>query len=467
MKSGSRPADNPGVQPLAFHPPRALLLLALLAAAATITPHSAFAQRLDARTMGMGGVQVPGGGAWGGASNVAYRGVPRDSSAHSEIPLPLGLIPVLADPPQFDPDKPDFNVYEIVNLLYNIPWNLQLVSPQTPSNDISIAIGQNQLSVDLGDLADLFPKDHSRYAGIATGPAPSFALRGVFIGVQPLIHYDNDLSFNSALRGVLVDGDAVQTNTQYTAYDNAVGQVAAGLQLGWSGPVVRLGENPRDPQSTALYVGGRVKLLRGIAFGSADNIATISTSDSLFGSNPADLRYDAFTRDAMGGDGRWAVGLDLGLVWFSRGIEFGVGVNDVHTRLPWKVKETHVYTDTVSGDIVQQTLTEGVDFKSKVPTTVTLNAATRVGRWLVAADIERGAVNTTAHAGGEIGWRGALLRCGASIDQEHSLQFGGGAGLRFGPVGFDLGLATHGRNLSHQRGLELGAGLVLYHGGTP
>jgi hypothetical protein len=442
------------------------MVVALLAALPCAAPGPATAQSFDARSMGMGGVQVPGGGQWSSSSNVAYRGVPQAAGTHTEIPLPLGLIPVLADPPQLDPDKPDFNVYELANLLYRVPWNLQLISPKTPSNDISVAIGQNQLAVDLGDLSDIFPKDHTRNAGIIGSPAPSVGMRGAFVGLQPLIHYDNDMHFSPALRGVLVDGQEVQTNTQYSAYDQAVGQFAGGLQLGWSGPLVRRGDDPRDVRNSALYAGARLKVLRGIYYGSADNVATISTSDSLFGSNPADLRYSAFTRDAKPGDGRWSEGLDLGFVYFRRGFELGVGVNDVHTRLRWKVRETAVYTDTVTDDIVQQTLRRDVAFTSYVPTTVSVNAATRAGRWLLAADVRRGVQTTTAHVGGETWWRGTALRCGAGLDNEHTLQFGGGAGLRFGPVGLDLALATHSRNLSHERGLELGAGLALYHGGT-
>jgi hypothetical protein len=412
-------------------------------------------------------VSLPGGGQWSSGGNVAYRGVPQGSRGYTSIPLPLGLIPVLADLPQFDPDRPDFNVFELANLLYNIPWNLSLVKPSTPSNDISIAIGQDRLAVDLGDLAGLFPKDRSRFADVVSGPAPSIGLRGGFVGIQPLVHYDNTLRFNPALRGVLVGGDEVLTNTEYTAYDEAVAQAAGGVQFGWAGPLVRHGDDPRDPGSSALYAGARVKVLRGIAYGSADNVATLSTTDSLFGSNPVDLRYSGNLREAHPGDGRWGEGLDLGLVWFRRGLEVGVGVNDVRTRLKWKVKESVAYTDTVTDDIVQKTLRDGVAFTSKVPTTVNVNAATRVGRWLVAADIQRGVRATTGHVGGETGWRGMLVRAGAGLDADHMLQVAGGTGVRFGRVGLDLALATQSRNLSHERGLDLGAGLTFHPRETP
>ena len=442
----------------------AVVMLALLAALPAAT---AGAQSFDARSMAMGGVQLPGGGAWGSVGNVAYRGVPQGSSGSTSIPLPLGLIPVLADPPQLDPNKSDFNAFELANLLSNIPWNLSLFKPKTPSNDISVSIGQNQLSVDLGDLADIFPKDRSRFAGVVSGPAPTYGFRGAFVGLQPLVHYDNTLRFNAALRGVLVDGADVLTNTDYVAYDNVVAQAAGGVQFGWAGPLVKHGDDPHDAANSGLYVGARVKLLRGFAYGSADNIATLTTTDSLFGSNPVNLRYYGSLREAHPRDGRWGEGVDLGMVWFRRGIEFGVGINDISTRLRWKVKESIAYTDTVTDEIVQKTLRDSVDFTSKVPTTYTANAATHVGRWLLAVDIQRGVRSTTAHVGGETGWRGMMVRAGAGLDADQLLQVAGGVGLRFGPVGLDLALATQSRNLSHERGLDLGAGLEFYHREKP
>jgi hypothetical protein len=96
----------------------------------------ASAQTFSARRMAMGGAILAGGGAGGSGSNVAYRAVPKAPRSGWTLPLPIGLIPLLADPPETDPDSPDFNVYELANLLYNPPWNLQLSSPKTPGTTL-------------------------------------------------------------------------------------------------------------------------------------------------------------------------------------------------------------------------------------------------------------------------------------------------------------------------------------------
>ena len=54
------------------------------------------------------------------------------------------------------------------------------------------------------------------------------------------------------------------------------------------------------------------------------------------------------------------------------------------------------------------------------------------------------------------------LRTGAGIDANRRLQFGGGLGIKLARFGVDLAVATNSRNLTRERGLELGAGLALY-----
>src|SRR6266850_999427 len=78
------------------------LTIAMLICASAMSFHGADAQTFSARRMAMGGVVLGGNGA-----NVAYRAVPQASSTARSLSLPLGLIPLLADPPQLDSSKPD------------------------------------------------------------------------------------------------------------------------------------------------------------------------------------------------------------------------------------------------------------------------------------------------------------------------------------------------------------------------
>ena len=246
-------------------------------------------------------------------------------------------------------------------------------------------------------------------------------------------------------------------------FDRARGQAAMSAEFGWAGPLVARGADARAADGTALYVGARAKLLRGLAYGDADNVVAFSTADTLFASDPVNLDYRALLRDAGPAGGRLGRGLDLGMVWLWRGAEFGIGVNDIATRIDWRVRESLAYTDSTTGEFTQQVLRDGVPITSEVPATVTVNAAVRVGGVLVAADAVRGAFRTAAHLGLET-WRGPVaFRAGGGIDLNRQAQFSGGLGMRLGHFGVDLALATHSRNLSRERGLELGAGLALYH----
>lgn len=437
---------------------RRILMLSLLAF--TVGEGVASAQTFNARRMAMGGVILAGGGGGSSGANVAYRAVPKAPKSGWALPLPIGLIPILADPPELDPDSPDFNIYELANLLYNPPWNLQLSSPETPSSDITVTIGKNHLAMDLGDVKDAFPRNQSRIAAIINGPAPGFGVQRFFLAAAPLIHYENDLSINDALRGA-IDGAELVEDTDYEMRDQALGQVAVGAHLGWAAPLMKKGD-PRG-KGMGLYAGVRVKLMRGLAYASMDNSVVFATGDTLFGADPLDANYQSHsftTGPAGGGLGR---GLDLGAVWLAGGVEVGLGVNDIGTTFDWRVKETQSVNDPDNPD-AEDIVTENVAVTSKVPTTVVANAAMRIGRFLVAGDIVRGIYVTTGHLGAET-WLGRklALRAGAALDANELIQYSGGAGLRLGNVGLDLAVASHSRNLARERGLELGAGLAFYH----
>lgn len=430
--------------------------VALLAVA--ITGGVAGAQSFDARRMGMGGV-VLGGGPAGEAANVAYRAVPA-ASKNVLIPIPLGLIPVIADPPTFDTDDPDFNVFRLADLLYNPPWNLRIGGATAPEGDIVISIARDRLAVDLGDVAKVFPEDNSRSGGIANGPALSVGLRGFFAGLAPLIEYENDLSLNPALRGALRDGEAFVPNTEYALFDDVRGQAALGVHLGAALPLLQRGK-AREAGSMGVYGGLRFKILRGMAYGAVDNVASFTTDSVLF-NDPVDIHYNGYFRTATPDGGRMGRGLDLGVVWLLGPTEVGLGVNDIVTRIDWRVEESVAQRDSASGEYVRTVLRSDVPYTSEVPLTLTANAAIQLGGWLVAGDVVRGVNTTQGHLGAEIWLRNIALRAGAGIDGEGHPQFGCGTGVRFGFVGVDLAVSSNSRNVTRERSYELGAGVALY-----
>jgi hypothetical protein len=438
---------------------RRVLLLSLLALLASGGPASA--QTFSARRMAMGGVILAGGGASSSGANVAYRAVPKAPKSDWTLPLPIGLIPLLSDPPEFDPDKPEFNIYKLANLLYNPPWNLQLSSPEAPGNDITIAVGKDELAVDLGDVKNVFPEDQSRIGAIVNGPELGFGIRRFFLAAAPLVYYKNNLSFNDALRG-FIDGTPARDNTAYSMLDQGAGLAAVGVHLGWAGALMQTGD-PRG-KGMGVYAGARVKLMRGLAYASGDNSVAFTTANELFGDEPVDVNFLGHNYDTGPEGGGFGRGLDLGAVWMAGGTEAGLGVNDIGTTFDWRVRETRSYDDPVTGDAVQDVIGRDVPLTSKVPTTAVANAATHIGRFFVAGDLVRGIFVTTGHVGAET-WLNKMLavRAGASLDANTLLQYSAGAGVRFGKLGVDLAVASNSRNLSRERDLELGAGLAFYH----
>jgi len=438
-------------------------LLPFLTLVALLAPAGTHAQIMSARRMAMGGVTVTRGGSGSDAVNVAYHAVPAAPEASSGLPLPVGLIPVLQDPPQFDPKKPDFNAYELANLLFDPPWNLMLSKPSTPSSDVIVSVAKNQLAVDLGEIRDVFPKDESRMGVVSRAPSFSVGLGPGFVGLSPLIHYENRLRLNGNLRGALVDGDPFLPLTDYAIFDQARGQAAIQAMAGWAQPIWSpVGAKPHD--RSGLYVGARAKLLRGMAYGDADNTAEFTTRDTLFASDPVDVQYTGRLRSAGPSDGGFGEGFDLGAVLVRGPSEFGVAVNDIATRIHWKVKESAVTKDTVSGDYSQQTLREDVPFTSDVPTTVMVTASTRVAGLLVAGDVVRSANDITSGHVGVEKWVGMIaVRAGAGVDENQMVQGSGGVGWRFGKFGLDVAVASNSRNISRERAVELGAGLAFYH----
>lgn len=435
------------------------LIFAALAAVLALAAGPASGQVLDARRMGMGGVMLAGGGPGSEGANVAYRAVPRPALEARRFPLPIGVVPLLQDPPQWDPDHPDFNAYELANLLYDLPWNLALQEPEAPSSDIVVTLSRDALAIDLGELRALFPEHELRIGAVVAPPLVSAGWRRAFVALTPQVHYENDLRFNDALHGALARGEAFTPSTRYEAYDRAVGQAAAGAALGFAAPLAASGD-PRG-KGYGLYVGARARLMRGLAYGDADNLVSFTTEDTLFGSDAVDVGYRGRLRDAGPADGGLGRGFDVGAVAVLGAIELGCGVNDLATRYDWRVRETRVERDS-AGDYTTTTLAEGVPFTSEVPATVVGSAALRMGRVTLAADVVKGVVATTAHAGAELWLGGLALRGGAEYDAHEQVQGSGGLGIRIGRVGIDGAVATHSRDVTRERGVDLGLGLAWY-----
>ena len=460
--------------------------LVLVAALAGLWPAAVEAQMLNARRLGMGGVATSDNDA-SRSANVAFRAVPK-GQGYSSIPLPIGLLQLAGDMPEFDPDDPDFNIFEILDLVSNPPLTYSLSKPDDVSGDISIFVARDSLVVDLDDVQRVVPEEPMKHGGVYHLFGVGFGIKNFFVQMQPIVHVRNEFDLDPNLRGALRDAEPFVRNTRYGLTDDGVAQAAVAFQAGlalraYHAPAAgtaddddddddgdddedAAAEDPRRNRSTALYLGAAPKYLLGMAYGEIRGDGGITTGDTLFGSgDPVAFDMVATTRHAAvgeaGGTGH-GYGADLGAVFFWNNFEIGVGVNDVASEIHWETTvRRHTYSDSLN-EFATSILAVDEDFTSKIPPTTTINVARRMGPTTIAADIVDNELYTGVHVGAET-WMGMIaLRGGAYRDSNGSWQVTGGTGIRFGGIGLDLAIASHSRNVEASRATELSASLTLY-----
>lgn len=447
-----------------------LLLLAL--APTLLAAPAAWSQVPDARRLGMGGVLLSEV-SQSSTQNVAYRAVPRargGPGGYRSIPLPLGLIQLISDPPEFDSGSRDFNVFEIAQVIARTPYTLQIVKPEELSSDIIIDVGQNRLAVDLGTLQNLFPDRDLRFGTTFASPSIEFGTKNIFAGVRPQIEVRNTMRLDPTLQAALGEAEPFLPNTSYGARDQARAQGAIAFMVGTALPILPpVGAPEGDPRKggVGVYGGVRAKYLVGVGLWQGDGRAQFATGDTIFGSGtPLSAEYDANIRHTSGVSGSSGKGMaaDAGVVLFIHKLEIGLGVNDLGATIEWNDTDLDNYTyDTVSNTNVQTPLERGTRYKSQFPVTGSFNVAYRSGALTVAGTLDRTANERwIPRAGGEM-WLGPTpLRGGVFLDSYQLLQFTAGSGIKFGKLGLDLALATQSRGLTTQRGLELAASLAIY-----
>jgi hypothetical protein len=398
--------------------------------------------------------------------NVAFRAVPH-GGLHSGIPLPLGVVQVLASPPELDPDDEDFNPLEIAELATNFPVFLRLKSPDIIEDDVVIDIARNRLRIDLGDVAEVVPEEPFEMGGLLDQPAASFSVRGFFAGLSPLVVAKGDLELSPTLERALRQGQDFEPNTAYFLKGSAEAQAALAFGFGYARRVNTLldsGDDPRHSDDLAVYAGGRFKYLMGFAYADGKPLMSFTTPDTIFGEDPLDVDFSGVSTTsapdgaAIPGHG---TGIDIGAAAFLGGYEVGLGVTNVMTKIHWKAdRELHVLDDSTD-EVETYTIAEDFDYTSKVPAIVVLNAARRWGGMTLAFDVEKGVTRTTFHAGFEMPVRNVAARTGMWLDANGKLQFSGGAGFHVWRVGMDLALFTSSSVLTGDRAVDLAVSFRL------
>jgi len=424
----------------------------------------------DARRIGMGGLSLDRAGSLR-RYNAAYRVVPprtgQGGQAKITIPIPLGLIqffkdhPIsqLGDDPTFNPDSPQFNPVEIMNLVLNPPLFYEVRKAPTPTNDVIFTVGIDQLVVDLGATGKLVPQDRFGIGGSSRPLDPGIGIKGVRVSVTGWMQNDVGIELGDTLLAFLRDAEPARDSTRYNVLGDGLLQGGFAPSLGYAGRVA-------GDSAVGLYVGGAVHYYLGVAYARVKGDGGFITGDTIFaGVNPVTPDVHALTQYSKAGNSLGhGVGGDIGVAFVSGPIELGVGVNDIGATLTWSdTRQDSLLYDQVGDTIYTKPLpTQHIETKTQLPVSYIANVAYTVGQTTLGADVLNSGRGTTVHVGGEQRIGVLVVRGGLARDQRKRLEFGWGGGLRFGAFSLDVGFWTHTNSLSNQRGITMATSVSVY-----
>jgi hypothetical protein len=426
----------------------------------------------DARRIGMGGVSLSRDGNVR-RYNPAYRAVKNRSNVSGapkfSIPIPLGLIDFLkdhplnqlGDDPMFDPNSPEFNPVELMNLILNPPIFYEIKKAPTPTNDVEFTLGRNQLILNLGGTRVLIPEQKFGLGSTSRLLDMGFGFAGFNIGVMGFLQYDVGFTLDSTLRRFLTDTVVgAQPNTDYTILTDGVAQAGLAPTVSYAGRILRGAGG--DESDDGLYVGGALHYYLGATYGRGVGPAGFTTGPVVLGSTPA-LLVDANLLTSNKANGR-GVGGDVGIAWISGPFEVGFGVNDIGAELTWSdTKIQRIVYDTAGDSIATSLFANHVERKTKLPITYIANAALRMGTGtILGADVVNSGRGVVIHVGAEQRYGPFAVRGGVSRDQRKKMEFGVGGGLRFASIGLDVGLWTHSNSISTKRGVTMATSISIY-----
>ena len=394
--------------------------------------------------------------------NAAYRVVPPRAASGPQakvtIPIPLGLFQVLRDSTVWDTDSSYYNPLQLINYILHPPLYLEVKRAPTPNNDVEFYIAQNELIIDLGEAQAVVPESFElggsiRPFNIGGGTG------GLRVAVMSWVNNEIVVRLDDSLRAVLKDAAPVRPNSSYGVGIDGILQGGLAPEVSWAGRV--LGDS-----AAGLYVGGAARYYLGTMYAALDGQATLTTGDTIFSSvNPLteDVAGRLLSADPAVAAGT-GIGADLGLVWAAGPLELGFGVTDIGATLTWA--NTDVDTLAWDGDsnrVVDSALVRGVETKTTLPVTAIANAVYAFPSGTVLrGGVLRNHRGTLVSAGAEQRLGVFTLRGGLVRDQRAKLQYAWGGGVRFGPVGLDVGFFTHSRSLSTERSITMATSLSIY-----
>lgn len=430
----------------------------------------------------------------GSDANVAFRAIPTVYGQPQVIPIPLGLVQLAASPPVFDPDDPDFSAASIADLLLNPPYDLRLTSPPNGDDaDITITVAEDEIVLDLGSAAGLVPEQGFEHGGRFATDVFNSRVGSATISVTPQVSAHGLLVLSDDFTSALRDATPLASNGTYFFDESVEAQAAMAIGVTYARQVsgeplvpasdedLRMGEGDDESASVQasvesttrpglrVFVGGGVKYLLGLGyFGTDGRLDLIPTEPLLDPDDATDVDFAALVRTASPAQGPAGQGysLDLGVAaLYGEDWEMGLGITDLVSSMKWRGDIEQVVLDPSTGVLERTTIARGQRFESRLTPQVLASLARHFGdrrRTTLATNIRLGVEGTSWHLGAETHVNRFVLRAGTILDGQQRFQGTGGAGVRLGPIGFDVSLASVSANFVGDRALMLSTALVLY-----
>jgi hypothetical protein len=257
---------------------------------------------------------------------------------------------------------------------------------------------------------------------------------------------------------------------------------------GWAGGTAAIAMGlPIGIPAGHLAVGATVKLTQGIMIGGVEDLGSMLQTNPFVGEARVHLLYTSPDSSLSNGFG---LGADLGVAWeLLSGIRLGLAIENVFSTMSWSEddllyerreyrleQQGDTYVDSVISEIesspfneadpLQAALRDSILGRATFPTRVRAGAQLKAGPVLLAGDamirIKRGLVPGEARrlsAAAELPLAVVALRGGLATDLKAGITFGGGLGLKFGPVRLDT--AANWTPGGDRQGLFLAVGLGI------
>ncbi|GGN02001.1 hypothetical protein GCM10007092_15290 [Thermus composti] len=415
-------------------------------------------QAQGVRSLGMGGVTLPGpGSAW---ANPAYASFP-NTFEREGFRVPLGLLrllPLFPDTSPFlyfaDPEafRQGFDLLSFYDQLTHL--DSFLINPARSPDEVVFRVSAGGLSITDGQGRSLVPTFQvgnnpgkptslvpSPYIPLTLDLGPGLRLSfGPFLGTQGLWVQPSP-ELQRALEG---DLEACKTTTPSPCALTGQGAFAQGLSLAldFSTPVGEV------PGLGKVYVGTRGEGFYGLGYLEAQTSArpVFDGDGNLTGASYQVryfLSYPEFLESnlGLGGGGQgYGFRVDLGAAVEGESWAFGVGVRNLLGLSEWRGVEVTLEDGEETGR--QPATRRGEIFAPEFFMNGAYRLPPEVAPLLLAADLRFGAVAPAGHLGLEYyGLEPTILRAG--LGYEGGFRLGVGAGWNLESFSLDLALTTH------------------------